>query len=208
MNKNSFLKRYFYGQKTGFTLIEIVVVIGIISVIGTIVYQFVVQGNDIFIQTRDQALAQDTLRKVMDSLAKELREARSADNGAYLLEQTVEQSIIFYSDIDNDNKRERLRYFLSAIDFKKGVIEPVGAQYPQGNEVITTVVSNIRNTGPIFTYYDENYTGTQSPLSQPVNIAQVRLVHLQFIVDIDPLQPPSPITIETSVAIRNLKTNL
>lgn len=200
MNKKSFLN--------GFTLIEIIVVIGIISVIGTIVYQFVIQGNNIFIQTRDQALAQDTLRKVMDSLAKELREAQSADNGAYLIEQAGEQSIIFYSDIDNDGKRERLRYFQNGLNFQKGIIEPIGTQYPQGNEVITTIVSDIRNTGPIFTYYTENYTGTELPLPQPVDIAQIRLVHLQFIVDIDPLKPPDPITIETSVMIRNLKTNL
>jgi len=31
---------------------------------------------------------------------------------------------------------------------------------------------------------------------------------MNFIVDIDPNLPPSPLSIETSVMIRNLKTNL
>lgn len=197
------------NSKMGFTLIEIVVVLGIIGIIGTIVYQFVVSGNEIFIQSRDQALAQDTLRKVTDSIAKELRKAQNADNGAYLLEDGDKQFIIFYSDIDNDGQQERVRYFINGIDFQKGVIEPTGipVQYPQENENITTVVSNIRNSA-IFSYFDENYTGSEDPLPDPLDVSKVRLVHIKFDADIDPNQPPASITIETSVMIRNLKTNL
>ena len=204
------MKSRFNKKPLGFALIELVVVIGIMSMLGLIVYQFVIQGNEIFIQSRDQALAQDTLRKVMNSLAKELRAAQNADNGAYLLEESAEQSITFYSDIDNDGSRERLRYFLNGIDFQKGVIEPTEnpVQYLSEDEVVTTIVSDIRNVGSIFTYFDENYTGTELPLSTPISLAQVRLVHTQFIVDVDPDQPPDPISIETSVTIRNLKTNL
>lgn len=205
MPKSSLLK-----FSKGFTLIEILIVMGVMTILSGIVYQFVVQGNDLFIQSRDQALAQDTLRKVMDSLAKELRKAQTADNGAFLLGATNEQSIIFYSDIDNDNHRERIRYFLDGTDFKKGVIEPTEnpIQYPSETEIITTIVSDVRNSAAIFTYFDENYTGTEDPLEQPINLADVRLVHMYFLVDVDPNQPPEPISIETSVMIRNLKTNL
>ncbi|PIS42455.1 MAG: hypothetical protein COT24_03365 [Candidatus Kerfeldbacteria bacterium CG08_land_8_20_14_0_20_40_16] len=195
---------------SGFTLIEMIIVMGIIGIVGTIVYQFIVQGNRVFTQSRDQALAQDTLRKVMDSLAKELRKAQNADNGAYLLEGAQEQSIIFYADIDNDGDRERIRYFLDGIDFKKGVVEPTvnPVEYPSENEVISPVVTNVRNQGAIFTYFDENYTGTEDPFPYPINLNEVKLVHLKFIVDVEPNFPPDPISIETSVMIRNLKTNL
>lgn len=193
--------RYFKNG-AGFTLLEIIIVISILGTLGTIIYQFVVQGNQMFNQSRDQALAQNTLRKVMDSFAKELRSAQNADTGAYLLVEALEQSIIFYSDIDKDGSRERLHYFLDGIDFKKGVTDPPAP------EVITTIVSDIRNTEPIFTYFDENYTGIEPALAQPVNINQVRLVHMKFTADINPLKPPGPISIETSVVIRNLKTNL
>ncbi|MFA6391441.1 MAG: type II secretion system protein [Patescibacteria group bacterium] len=186
----------------GFTLIEIIIVLGIMGILTSIIYQFVVQGNDLFNQSRDQALAQDTSRKVMKSIAKELREAQNADTGAYLLASADERSIIFYSNIDSDESRERLRYFLSGSSFQKGIINP-----PSTSETVTTIVNNIVDTGPIFTYFDENYTGTGSPLTHPINLADVRLVHMKFSVDIDLNQPPPPISIETSIMIRNLKTN-
>lgn len=205
----SFQKKSHFSRLPGLTLLEVVIVLGIIGIIGTIVYQFVVSGNRIFVQSRDQALAQDTLRKAIDSIAQELREAQTADNGAYLLEGGNAQFITFYSDIDDDNERERVRYFIEGTNFKKGVIEPSGApaQYPLENETITTVVSDIRNQD-IFTYYDENYTGSEASLPLPLNISQVKLVHLRFDADVNPSQPPPPITLETSVMIRNLKTNL
>lgn len=189
-------------QNKGFTLIEIIVVIGIMGMLTTMIYQFVLQGNDLFNQSRDQALAQDILRKVMTSIAKELRAAQNADTGAYLLASAEEQSIIFYSDVDNDGSRERLRYFLSGTDFQRGVVDP-----PSEDENIETVVENIRNINPIFTYFDENYTGTEDPLAHPINLAEVRLVHMKFDVDIDPNLPPEQMSIETSIMIRNLKTN-
>ncbi|MBU0612636.1 prepilin-type N-terminal cleavage/methylation domain-containing protein [Patescibacteria group bacterium] len=189
-------------SKPGFTLIEIIVVVGIMGVLTTIIYQFVLQGHDLFNQSRDQALAQDTLRKVMTSVAKELRAAQNADTGAYLLANAEEQSITFYSDVDGDDSRERLRYFLSGTNFQRGIIDP-----PSADEVIETVVENIRNIDSIFTYFDENYTGIEDPLTHPINLAEVRLVHMKFDVDIDPNLPPDQISIETSIMIRNLKTN-
>ena len=198
------------NHKSGFTLIEMIIVMGILGIIGGIVYQFVVQGNRMFMQSRDQALAQDTLRKVMDSLAKELREAQNADNGSYLIEAAQAQSIVFYADIDNDDHRERIRYFLESTSLKKGVIEPTvnPVTYPTGSEAISVIVTNVRNQDATFSYFDENYTGTEEPLDYPINLNEVTLVHMNFIVDIDPNLPPSPLSIETSVMIRNLKTNL
>jgi prepilin-type N-terminal cleavage/methylation domain-containing protein len=186
----------------GFSLIEIIIVIGIMSVLTTIIYEFVVQGNDLFNQSRDQALAQDTLRKVTRSIAKELRAAQNADTGAYLLASADEKSIIFYSNIDNDPSKERLRYFISGDRLQRGIVN-----LPSTAETVETIVENIVDLGPVFTYYDENYTGTEPALAQPVNLASVRLVHMKFNVDIDPNQPPEPISIETSIMIRNLKTN-
>jgi hypothetical protein len=72
--------------------------------------------------------------------------------------------------------------------------------------VISSFIRNGAN--PIFTYFDKNFTGTQPALTQPVNLLNVRLVHLNLQVDVDPAQPPTPITLETSVSFRNLKDNL
>ena len=191
-----------HKTKSGFTLIEIMVVLAIISVLSLAVQQFVIQGNKLFIQSRDQALAQNSLRKVTESIARELRSAEDAGDGNYMLVEASGNSISFYSNIDDDFHKERIRYFLSGTDFIRGEMNT-----PSVIETTEIIVSNVRNVEPVFAYFDENYTGTEAPLPEPINLGNVRLVSIKLTIDSDPNKPPEAISISTSIMIRNLKTN-
>lgn len=205
----------------GFTLIEAIVAIGIMTLIGggIVAFQKSVIVNSKVLQ--GTLVSQQQVRKTFSAFSAELRSAGPSANGSYAIESAGTSSIVFYSNIDNDTMVERVRYFYATSSMgsavlnvlKKGVTRPVGAVYTTAPETITTIVYDVKNssTTPIFTYFDSAYSGAASstaPLAQPVSIAQVRLVKMSLAIDPNASRSPVYQTYETQVSIRNLKDNL
>jgi len=131
--------------------------------------------------------------------------------GSYPIEIAADNTLVFFTDINDDGLKERVRYFVQGTTLKKGVISPTGSPlaYVSANETFTELVHNLRNgSTPVFTYYDTNYNGTTSPLTQPVDISFIRLIKVNMIVDVDPNRSPVPVTVTTQISVRNLKDNL
>jgi prepilin-type N-terminal cleavage/methylation domain-containing protein len=196
----------------GFTLIELVITASIFAMVGTGLGVLAYTGFRSWDQNRAQVDAQENAREALTRVTKTVREAQPSNNGSYPIFDAEAQTLTIYADVDGDGNREQVRYFLSGTQLKQGTIKPVGttpATYPAGNESVTVISNFIRNNAdPIFTYFDKNFTGTQAALTQPVNLLNVRLVHINLMVDVDPSKPPTVITLETSVSFRNLKDNL
>lgn len=151
----------------------------------------------------------DAGRNLLKNMTTEIRTASSANTGAYTISQASASSFTFYSDIDDDGIRERIRYFLSGTNFQRGIIEPSGnpLTYNSANEVIKTIAGDVTNS-TIFEYYDKNYDGSTAALTSPITIPSVRLVKMTITVDKDVNNPPAPMTFSTQVSMRNLKDNL
>jgi prepilin-type N-terminal cleavage/methylation domain-containing protein len=198
-------------KNNGFTLVEILVTMAIFSLILGAVGLF---ARDIFYYDNlfsGGLTSYDDAKKILQPVASEIRSASQSSLGAYSIELANNTNFIFFTDIDNDGKKERIRYFLVDDILKRGVIVPSGSplEYLSGDEVITDVVSNLTNgVTPIFTYYDTNYNGSTPPLADPVSVLDIRLVKITLIIDVDPNRPPAPMTVTTEVSIRNLKDNL
>jgi prepilin-type N-terminal cleavage/methylation domain-containing protein len=148
-------------------------------------------------------------RAVLKTLVSEIRTASTADTGAYVIALANSTAFTFYSDIDNDGLKEKVRYFLNGSLLQKGVIKPTGSplSYVSVNETLSTLLSNVTNAS-IFNYYDKNYEGTTAALGTPVTISSVRLVKITITIDKDPNRAPVTTTFSTQVSIRNLKDNL
>jgi hypothetical protein len=149
--------------------------------------------------------AQDEARKVLKNITAEIRPLSPSSVGAYPIAEANPTSFIFYSDINNDQLKERVRYFLSGTTLKKGVIKPSGTPltYNPANETIKEVIHDVKSgTNLIFEYYDKNYDGTT-----PIDILAVRLIKITIVIDKDPNKSPGPITLTTQVSTRNLKDN-
>lgn len=202
-------------MKKGFTIIEAVVAVAVFLVIVSvmIVFQRSVLTNTKVLQS--SLLVQMQVRKTTQAFIAEVRSARSSSAGAYPIESAATSSFVFYANIDGDSAVERVRYFLGTTTppstLLKGVTKPTGIVYNLANESISNQVNaiNASSTVPIFTYYDKNYNGTSSstPLSEPVNIPDIRLVKMSL--PVDPNQSRSPIfqIYSTQVMLRNLKDN-
>jgi prepilin-type N-terminal cleavage/methylation domain-containing protein len=147
----------------GFSLIEIIVVIFVLGLISVVVVTF---QNDVFsLNTRlsNNLTSQSEAKGTLTMMTSEIRAASPSSNGAYPLAEANATSFIFYSNIDKDQLKERVRYFLSDNTLKKGVIKPSENPlvYNPANEVVSEVVHGIVNGAtPIFSYYDKNYDNT------------------------------------------------
>lgn len=102
-------------KKKGFTLIETLVTIAIFTLVLGAIF-----GSAIMIYrtagfTWEQSVAIDEARRGIETMVKEIRAARMADDGSYPIEKAEDKEFIFYSDIDGDDKTERVRYFLGTV---------------------------------------------------------------------------------------------
>jgi len=130
------------------------------------------------------------------------------------LATTTAYELALYANIDRDSFRERVRFFADTVSntLRMGVIKPSGnpLTYNSANEIITVIAQSVVNDDlnrPIFTYFDDRYTGTQAPLSQPVSTTQVAVIRVQLELERNPTASPVPLRVETTVHVRNLKRN-
>lgn len=202
--KNAFTK--------GMTLLEIMVAMGISFAVLSVIVAF---GTDIF--TFQGAISgsytttQDA-QAILKTIMSELRETAPGGNGAYPITSTGTSSVVFFSDPNSDGIEEQVTYALVGTDLYRRQIIPAGSPptYNPASQTSSVIVRNVRNgaTEPIFEYFDANYTGTSSPLVEPVSATAVRLIKISLKLDVDPRKSPLPVTFTTQVSLRNLKTNL
>jgi hypothetical protein len=147
----------------------------------------------------------------VNNLVADLRKVRQADNGDYPIESGDDFDIKVYIDIDNDGVTERVHYYLQSGSLYRGVREPVGnlpVNYPNGDGTTTLLANSIINSNaqPVFSYYNDEYPSdtTNNPLATPVNVAEVKMVKVHLMVNIDPLNVPEHINIESFAELRNL----
>ncbi len=198
-------------QNQGFTVLEAVVAMAgmlLLIIAGIDLYLFSSRSKAII---WEQLSTQNEGRKIVQDFSEEVRKMNYSSLGAYPLERAEGNHITFFSNIDTDSYRERIRYWLSGSILKKGVLKPSGnpLSYNPLNEQVTDVVHDVANvTDPIFYYYNEDFTfATGTPLTSPVDVTKVRVIKVNLLLEEDPTNSPLPFSIESKVQIRNLKTN-
>ncbi|MBU0570281.1 prepilin-type N-terminal cleavage/methylation domain-containing protein [Patescibacteria group bacterium] len=197
----------------GFSLIEVLVASVLICVVGggLLAIQSILSKNQVNVIRN--YISVDEANTNISTLVRELRNTRTGDNGAYPLEQALDQEIIFYSDIDFDGQTERVRYFLSETQLTKGVIEPQGfpVTYPSEIEKVKVVSENVRNGAtPIFYYYNGDWPSdtTNNPLDTPTRLSETKLMNVYLELNPNENNPERNYILQSYVQIRTLKDNL
>ena len=106
---------------SAFTLVELLVSIGIFLLLGAAITGFVAYAWHGRLVVWEALSTQNEGRRVVRDFTNELRSATQSSVGGYALEKAASQEIIFYSNIDTDSWRERVRYFLSSTSTLKKV---------------------------------------------------------------------------------------
>lgn len=197
----------------GFTLLEVVVATFIAISLMSVVTIMIVYFSRNYSFSLEQYEAIQSAQPTLTQIIREIREARSADNGAWPLEKTADNELIFFSDVTGDSRTDRVRYLLSGGQLIRGVIEPttVPVSYPAGNETVSTIISNVNNgPNPMFTYYNDAWPAdtTNNPLAIATRILQTSYIQVYLRLDINPQSQTLPYELTSGVHIRSLKVNL
>lgn len=198
-------------KQKGFSLAEVVVATAIVSAIFIAVFGF---GQNIFSfnsNAQKNLSAQTDGRRVLKDIVKELRSASPGSQGAYPISLASTTALTFFVNVDDDEYKEQVRYFLQGKELKKGVTKPSGSPliYDPDDEKVFILVRDINNgLTPIFEYFDSNYAGTSTPLTQPVQITKIRFVRITLKIEPNSIKSLGPVIVTSQVFLRNLKDNL
>jgi len=212
MNKFEKNKDKGIGCSRGFTLVEvfisIAIFIAVIVAVGALLVN--VYSNNRTVSGSFQT-AQDA-QVILKTMLTELRQMATAANGAYPIASAGTSSITFFSNSNNGSSTEEITYTLVGSILYRAVIQPSGSplSYNLSGQSTSSLLTDVQNTSstPMFQYFDQNYTGTSSPLSLPINIPAIRLIKISLALDVLTNQAPAVRTYTTQVSLRNLKTNL
>lgn len=192
----------------GYSLIELVAVLSIFVILVVLSANYIIGGlrSNTFAYEQDAAV--QNARKANSIMVVEVRKANQSARGDYLLDTVQPQSFVFYSDIDDDNITEKIRYFLQGSTLKRGLIKATGTplQYLSANETISTVSDYVNNQSlAIFAYYDKNNNLLVDPVTYKRSI---RMIELNLKINVTPSRAPLDYYVKSYIELRNLKDNL
>lgn len=98
-----------------FTLIETLMTIAIFVILMGALAGLITMAYRTYGYIWEQTRAIDEARRGIETMVKEIREARPGDDGSYPIEKAEDKEFIFYSDIDKDGETEKVRYFLGTV---------------------------------------------------------------------------------------------
>jgi hypothetical protein len=198
-------------DNAGVTMLEMLVVIGLFILFVGAITALMIWGNHGKDVVFEQLSKQNDGRNATQNFLNDLRRASYSSIGAYPIEKADANEIIFYSNVDTDSWKERVRYFISGTTLRRGLIKPSGTplSYNSADEAATDVAHDLNNTTTVFYYYDQNYDSSSNTSSMdfPVDITKIRMVGIKLWLDLRPNVSPAPLYIEGKTEIRNLKTN-
>ena len=123
---NIFVKTYLSKKHSkGFTLIETLIAIFIFSLIFGGLAMSISHLYRVYDFVWAQASAVSEARRGVKTMIREIRGANTGDDGSYAIQKAENNEFIFFSDINKDGKRERVRYFLGGASANEATKECV-----------------------------------------------------------------------------------
>ncbi len=199
-------------SQSGFTLVELLVAIGITVLIGIMASQMIISSFRDNAIIWEQLKTQSEGRTVLNRVVNTVRRAEQSSVGGYNIAAASANDVTFYANIDEDNFREQVRFYLSGTTLYQSTVKPSGSPltYVTSTATVVALAENIMNSSygtPVFEYYDESYSGVESPMVEPIDIPSIRMIRVQIELEKDPTEIPVPLRVESMVQVRNLKTN-
>jgi prepilin-type N-terminal cleavage/methylation domain-containing protein len=184
-------------NESGFTLVELMIVLVLMGIIGGVVTTALVQGMRTSTQAQSRITALSDLQRGLERVARELRVADP------LCLTSGEEATRLGASVYRDGKRFRHEFYLSGTGADQVLLQDITEFDPPTASTGTLLSSGlfVADIGndllgiPLFEYFDQNGS---APLT-PGAAAQVRINLAKQAVGVD------PIMISTSVEVRNTR---
>lgn len=190
------------NHHSGYTLVELVITMAIIAITVTALVNLTVQSSRGYKYLQTQSNASVDLSNTLDRVAKVTRGATD------VTEAQANRLTIFAYFSPQDTVVKKITYFVDGTDLKATVIPPSGTApnytYNPAQGTTKTIAKNLTNGGIVFTYYNE--TGAQ--LSGSFTTSQIKQIGIAMIINPNPKVLRKPMSSQTTVTLRNKKTNL
>lgn len=194
-----------HPNQKGFSLIEVLLSVSILSILTFLSYDFFKTGNEAIRFESEQNDAVMEARKAMNIIEKDIRMISSSAIGSYPITTALPQELVVYSNIIEEPGylTERLRFFVEDSELKRTVTRYNTVTHLYDLSPNTTTVSKYLNnqTEPIFIYYDN-----AGNLTSEIN--NIRRIGFSLKINVTPNIQPNDYYVESDVTLRNLKDNL
>lgn len=204
------MSKNYLKSKAGLTLVEMVVVIGIYTVLLLVITAGITEIYRYNSYSIAQAGEIDNARRGMIQWSRDAKEMTTAEDGTFPVAIIEDHKFGYYSDTDLDNEVEYIEYILASTTLTKYTYNATGTPpiydyvTPSSVNVLSLYVQNINQGTSTFMYFNENSV----QLSSTSPLVDVKYIKAQIIVNIDPLRSPGEFMLRSSIAPRNLKDNL
>ena len=186
--------------KKGFTLVEIIVVLGIVSILTLIMTNFLTRSLKSYQVGRSLIVQQEKAASVM-------REFEFSARALTEIVSATDKELVFYRFFDlSSPDPKKVRFFLDGNSFKVGATDPVRVgelvNYPIENEEITLLIQNVSSLE--LSYFDAN----DQEVTDLNSFGPIKMVGLSVEIDNKTTESPEPTKASTMVNLRNKKSNL
>src|SRR5512141_378136 len=105
-------ERVTLNAEQGFTIIELGMVMVIFTTIFVIVTVAMINFFKSYNFSFEEYQAVTNAQAAVTRMVRDIREARTGENGAWPLVSASDTSIMFYADVTNDGKTDLVRYYI------------------------------------------------------------------------------------------------
>jgi prepilin-type N-terminal cleavage/methylation domain-containing protein len=187
------------GGDSGFTMVELLVAISILSVVMALVFSALNGGVRQAADAQSRVQIEADVRTVADAFVRDLRQAYTGDPSLDRIASMTANTITFYSpDRSTPYHLRKISYRLSGTDFQRSITissDTDGFPWVFGaTSAYATQLQYVRNT-TTFAYRDAGGNVTTDPTA-------VSVVDLILTVDRDTTKTPAAYTSTTTVQIR------
>lgn len=192
-----------FSKPYGYTLLELIFVIGITGILTLVVMTFAINSARGYRYLEAQSSASVEVSSNLNRVSKVVRGTTD------IVTAEPNSLVIFGYFSPNDAVVKKIRYFKDGNRLAVGVIPPSGTApnytYSQANETVSYLINDLNmGSTPLFSYYDE--AGNQ--LTGAFAVTQVKQVGIKIDVNAKPDVLTKPVGSQTKVTLRNKKVNL